>query len=93
MCRSLDADLSALRIQYHRLDPWNALDHGDEVEAAAKVFSHCPGIASGLHALDSGEAPVQCCLFARPGVGAASPLDEERTRWRVGEWVTEQPKR
>src|SRR5437868_8569406 len=74
-CRLLDANLPALGIQYHRLDSRNALDHGDEVEPPAKVFSHCPGIAGSLHALDTGEAWVQRCLFARPRIGAASPLD------------------
>src|SRR5215468_681749 len=80
-CRSLDAHLPALGIQYHRLNLRNAIDHRDEVEPAAKVLSNFPGIAGSLHALDPGEARVQRCLFTRPGVGAASPLNEERKRW------------
>ena len=50
ICRSLDAYLPALGIQYHRLDPWGAFDNRDDVEPGAKVFSHCPGIASSLDA-------------------------------------------
>src|SRR5207244_3985644 len=78
MCRSLYAYLPALGIQYHHLDLRDALDDRDEVETAAKVFSHCYGIASSLHTLETSEARVQRCLFARPGVAAGSPLDEER---------------